>query len=376
MGVALNGNLQDFGIAEVFQLIGQQRKTGMLNIEHAGRGVCLAFDAGSVVWGAPAARGLDEVLGQRLIRCGFMTADALTTLHGEARTSGRPFRALLVSQGVISNVDLEAIDSLITHDTIFDVLRWTEGSFHFSAQAIQHDRPPEKLLGAEQILMDGLRMVDEWQTFRAKVPPLESIVERTGDVAAHRERVGREGESQAEYFERIVQLIDGRMSLQRVIDLSRLGLFDATRAIAELADAGLITTVEKKGPQVSPDAAIRPGHSAGQQALRAIAAVIPVALLGGLVYLIAQQAVGTGASRIEAFPIERRVLDDARTMFEKRQIRHALEAHRYRTGSWPARLSDLEAGDFPGGGAMAGDPEASYYYERGESNIILVARER
>ncbi|MCP4038759.1 MAG: DUF4388 domain-containing protein, partial [bacterium] len=44
MGVALNGNLQDFGIAEVFQLIGQQRKTGMLNISHAGREVCLAFD--------------------------------------------------------------------------------------------------------------------------------------------------------------------------------------------------------------------------------------------------------------------------------------------------------------------------------------------
>ncbi len=30
MAVALRGNLQDFGIAEVFQLIGQQRKTGML----------------------------------------------------------------------------------------------------------------------------------------------------------------------------------------------------------------------------------------------------------------------------------------------------------------------------------------------------------
>ena len=30
MAVALRGNLQDFGIAEVFQLIGQQRKTGTL----------------------------------------------------------------------------------------------------------------------------------------------------------------------------------------------------------------------------------------------------------------------------------------------------------------------------------------------------------
>ena len=35
MSIALRGNLRDFGIAEVFQLIGQQRKTGILEIEGA-----------------------------------------------------------------------------------------------------------------------------------------------------------------------------------------------------------------------------------------------------------------------------------------------------------------------------------------------------
>jgi hypothetical protein len=32
VSVALRGNLRDFGISEVFQLIGQQRKTGVLEI--------------------------------------------------------------------------------------------------------------------------------------------------------------------------------------------------------------------------------------------------------------------------------------------------------------------------------------------------------
>ncbi len=375
MAVALNGNLQDFGIAEVFQLIGHQRKTGMLKVEHAGREACLAFDAGSVVWGAPAARNPDEVLGQRLIRCGFVTADALAVLHDQARSSGRPFRALLVSQGVISNVDLEAIDSLVTNDTIFDVLRWSEGSFNFTAQPIEHDRPAEKLLGAEQILMDGLRMVDEWQTFRSRVPPLDTIVERTGDVAAHREKVGREGESQAAHFERIVQLIDGRMSLRRVIDLSRLGLFDATRAIADLADARLISAVERKNKVRKPEAGTGRGPGAAQHALRAVAAAVPIALLAAVVLWIGQ--LGTGATeRIEAFPIERHVLDDAHAMFEKRRIRHVLEAYRYRTGAWPDGLEELDGERWIAADAMAGDPAAAYYYARGESNIVLVARER
>ena len=44
MGVALRGNLDDFGIAEVFQLIGQQRKTGILVISGNGPDVRLAFE--------------------------------------------------------------------------------------------------------------------------------------------------------------------------------------------------------------------------------------------------------------------------------------------------------------------------------------------
>ena len=35
MAVALRGNLSDFGIGEVFQLIGQQRKTGVLEVDGA-----------------------------------------------------------------------------------------------------------------------------------------------------------------------------------------------------------------------------------------------------------------------------------------------------------------------------------------------------
>jgi hypothetical protein len=32
VSVGLSGNLRDFGIADVFQLIGQQRKTGVLDL--------------------------------------------------------------------------------------------------------------------------------------------------------------------------------------------------------------------------------------------------------------------------------------------------------------------------------------------------------
>ncbi len=57
MSVALRGNLQDFGIADIFQLIGQQRKTGILEFKDGQESVQLRFDhAGSPE--TPAVAGL------------------------------------------------------------------------------------------------------------------------------------------------------------------------------------------------------------------------------------------------------------------------------------------------------------------------------
>ena len=91
MSVALRGNLKDFGIAEVFQLIGQQRKTGLLEITGTGQAFRLAFDAGSVVWASPAGPWEHAPLGERLVRCGLMTRERLAELVSEAEASARPF---------------------------------------------------------------------------------------------------------------------------------------------------------------------------------------------------------------------------------------------------------------------------------------------
>lgn len=372
MAVALHGNLQDFGIAEVFQLIGQQRKTGMLKITNEGAEVCLAFDAGAVVWAAPAAKNENETLGKRLIRCGYVTAQTLAQMHVEAKSSGRSLRALLVSSGVASERDLEAVDSLLTHDTIFEVLRWTDGSFHFLSQAVAHDRPPERLLGAEQILMDGLRMVDEWQIFRRSVPKLDTIVQHRGDIDEYRQRVRREGGQHAEHFEKIDQLIDGRLTLQRIIDLARLGMFDATRIVAEMFDANLITAVESGSTRPAKRDTVPRGPSTGQRVVGVVAACAPLLLLGGMVYAVFLLGAAR-PERVEAFPIERDTMASAQTMFEKRRIRHALEAHRYLVGDWPEQLDDLtESGLLPEG-AMASDAGAAYYYAPSEDNVVLLA---
>ena len=53
MSVSLRGNLEDFGIGEIFQLIGQQRKTGILEFSSKRVQIRIRFDRGAVVSAAP-----------------------------------------------------------------------------------------------------------------------------------------------------------------------------------------------------------------------------------------------------------------------------------------------------------------------------------
>lgn len=369
MSVALGGNLEDFGIAEVFQLIGQQRKTGLLEITRGGEHMRLAFDSGAVVWASPVGSTEWSVLGDRLVRTGLITQGRLAALTEECISSARPLPVLLTSSGAVSEQELEEIQELLTRETVFEVLRWSEGSFHFSAQVIRHTRPPDSLLAAEQILMDGLRMMDEWRTIADRIPHDGVVFKRATPFEVFRQRASGDARAHFDAAERIYQLIDGRLAARRVIDLSRLGTFEATRAIAELIDGRAIVPVS--GVQLTtavPDKLFRP---LVEQVTNALSASVPLALLAIMV-CITYGLLVPPPEPPRGFPIVREPLAHARASFDTRRLRYGLHAGRYLTGVWPATLEAQGSGE----NSLTASQSGSYYYVRSEKGVLLLAPER
>jgi len=376
MSVALRGNLRDFGIAEVFQLIGQQRKTGLLDVTHSGETMRLAFDAGAVVWARPVAETDDAVIGDRLVRCGLLTQARLAALRSGSAVSARSVTGLAIDAGDVSAEDAAEIEALVTNETVFIVLRWSEGSFDFSAQAVRHDQPPDKLLAAEQILMDGLRMVDEWRTFAQLVPDGDTVFERSQPLTSYKRDASGEARRRLPAVERVYGLIDGRLTVQRIIDLSRLGLFDATRALAELHKADVIAPLS--GRQAAR--ARRRDADAGmlrpllERAVFVLSTALPLLLLAGVVSWLA--GVEPKAPDARVFEVVREPLAEAREHFAMRRLRHVLEAQHLISGTWPDDLRGSDETGLLGGGALTPADGAAYYYAKRGNGIVLLAPER
>ncbi len=380
MGVALHGNIVDFGLAEVFQLIGQQRKTGVLEITHGKLTMRLQFADGSVVSASPDPVGDYQSLGDLLVRCGLLTRDRLATLSAESQTSARPLTVILTSAGLVTPEQLETMVDLLTQETIFQVLRWTQGSFHFSARNVTHDRPPERLLAAEQILMDGLRMVDEWRTFAELVPSGDTIFDRSGTFASYREQAARDA-GRLENAERIFQLIDGRLTVRRVIDLSRLGTFEGTRIVADLRRLGVIEEVDARQARRIAQSE-RSWEPLWIQARWAVAVATPLAILGLAAMMVIGPAAGMPRLPFQVpedrpgWAIPQDPIGDARRHFEIRRLRNAMDTHRYLYGDWPGSMAELEEGGSAAPGALTPSADDPYYYVRRDEGIILLAPER
>jgi len=383
LSVALRGNLQDFGVGEVFQLIGQQRKTGILEVSGDGERIQLSFDRGSVVSAAPVGSHEHAGLGEMLVRCGLLTPERLDELERERTTTLLPLPKLLVSKQVLGMPEIEQIEDLLTQETIFALLRRETGSFHFTAQPVVHEREAQRLLGAEQILMDGLRMVDEWRSFADALPSESTVFRRVASFEKF--RAGAKGESAARLAaaERVFLLIDGRLSVRRVIDLSRLGTFEASRWIAQFSRSGFIVPVAQEEVE---------------RTRRQLQIAIPSPtrlrshLALALPFAVAFAVLGVAAwnPRPTREPLIRAPLAEAQESFEVLRVRNALEAyHRAQVlvqeaqgvlagdarDTWPESLDVLVRDGFLALDALTPMQAHPYYYAHRANGAELLGPE-
>jgi hypothetical protein len=373
VSVGLSGNLRDFGIADVFQLIGQQRKTGVLELTRGKRRIQLVFDLGRVVMAFPAAGrdGDPDPLGDMMVRCGVLTRERADQATGARRASAQPFARAVVDRGWLDASQVACVEDLLTRDTIFEVLRWHSGSFDFRAQSVSHDRDPSALLGAEQILMDGLRMIDEWQSFSHQISSRDTVFERSGEFEDYQDRIGTVSAEQLEAARTVFALVDGRRSAHRIIDLSRLGIFDGTRILAELKSADLIAPVRAVRSLRLHARSMRRGSSGLTGGVGALAAtaVCLAALLGAVV------AVHARAPRAVPPRIERQSLEWLREAYATRRLRNAVDAYHLAEGHWPATLERVARRGFLSEEALAAPQGRPYYSASRDDGVVLLAPE-
>lgn len=261
--MALEGTLRDFSLADIFQLIGLQRKTGVLTLRSKEDTVTVTFLDGKVVGADSLDRRLENRLGSVLIRTGYLTQDQLNRALEIQKETLQRLGFILTHYGIISAESLkEAIQLQITQ-IVYRLFRWHDGDYHFSQETtIEYDRDNVTPISAESILMEGARMIDEWpiiekrirsydMVFRKKLTDQEIVVVGAEDAdeidfdGTSKKRKGGFTESIriTQEEKSIYAMVDGTMTVGEIVEVSRLSEFDTNKALYELLTRDLIEEV-------------------------------------------------------------------------------------------------------------------------------------
>lgn len=267
--MALEGTLRDFSLADIFQLIGLQRKTGVLTLRGKDDTVSVTFLDGKVVGADSLNRRLENRLGTVLMKRGWITGDQLNRALEIQKETLQRLGFILTHYGIISSDSLREAINLQMMQIVYRLFRWKDGDYHFSQETtIEYDRDNVSPISAESILMEGARMIDEWpiiekrvrsydQVFRKKLTDQEIVVVGSGDADeidfdgdSTRRRRGNVGLNEkiriSQEEKAIYDLVDGTMTVSDVVEVSRLSEFDTNKALYELLTRDLIEEV--RGP--------------------------------------------------------------------------------------------------------------------------------
>src|SRR5436853_7356750 len=168
--MALEGTLKDFSLADIFQLIGLQRKTGVLTLRGKDDTVTVTFLDGKVVAADSLNRRLETRLGSVLMKSGLLTQDQLNRALDIQKETLQRLGYVMTHYGIISADSLKQAIQLQILQIVYRLFRWKDGDYHFSQETtIEYDRDNVVPITAESILMEGARMIDEWPIIEKRI---------------------------------------------------------------------------------------------------------------------------------------------------------------------------------------------------------------
>ncbi len=396
--MALKGTLKDFGIGDIFQLIAQQKKTGVLHLKSKDEEVEVFFVEGDIVRGASPRANPNELLGNTLIRAGLMAPEAVETALARQRITMQRLGDLLVEAGQLSQEHLREMTLLQTTEILYRLFTWGAGTYAFEPREIAPDQCAVEPLRAEAILMEGFRMVDEWPMVKKRItgptltfervmalPPETPVVEKPpaddfdfnlGESPAPKEKVTTIG-----HHERTVyQLAERGVPVSRLVELSRLGEFETCKALFNLLEMGILKRAELSRRQavLGPRDTVSVGFFADARTWAG--GILSSALLAAIAVLA-----GVGAGRwavnltgrdnpfeLEGEPVNEHAAERLLMPAQLDRLKSALEIYALERGEYPESLSRLLEANLAAPADLRYPWHDPYVYRRTESGFQIL----
>ena len=234
--MAIKGSLREASLPDVLQLLAMGKKTGCLSVTHRNNFGYIYFDKGRITYASIVNRR--DRIGDMLVKAGSITAEQLqAAIDAQAKHRDKRIGDLLVELQFITREALHEHVRVQIEEAVYLLFTWSEGTFNFEADVYPERQDLLVSIGPESLMLEGARRVDEWGQIEKKIPSFDMVFDADWRKLAATD-LPLSGEQQS-----VLQHLDGRSDVTRVIEASGLVEFEVGKALYGLLTAGLIHRV-------------------------------------------------------------------------------------------------------------------------------------
>lgn len=239
--MALKGNLRDFTITQLLNLINLARKTGTLFIEGSRENISLSFRDGKLAYAIAGQE--DGGLISVLYHANKLTSAQQRLLKERSLgMNDKELGLLLINANYISQQDILASLNYHFVSIVNQLFTWVEGLFRF-----ENDVPPPSnritvQIGLENIIIEGSRRLREWEQLQEEIPNLDMALKFADRPGANIRNFNLSVEEW-----RVVSYINPKNTMQQIARTLKMSELEVRRIVYGLLQAGLVEIVRPTG---------------------------------------------------------------------------------------------------------------------------------
>jgi hypothetical protein len=236
--MALEGNVKDFGLSEIFQLIALQKKSGMLSVT-ADETIAIYFSDGEIISTRDRRSQLRDPLKDYLIDYGFIEKSDIERIEKIQSETKMDLTDILIREKFFSEDELNVIYYDQIQETMQVVLSWPKSYYKFNIgnQMLQGVQSFASIK-VEGVLMESMRRIDEFPELLRIFTSEKMAVKRLEMPEENPPKLDRQEEF-------VYEMLENETRIETAIASAKMARFCTYEALKNLLEKGLLEITEK-----------------------------------------------------------------------------------------------------------------------------------
>lgn len=224
----MTASLGSMGVADVLSFFNMFRKTGVLYLDLSDGNRQIFFQDGEIIFAT--SQRFEDDLGEILCEIGKLERSVLTAVRADME-EGATLNQVLVRKNIVAARDLWLATRQQVEAIVYGLFSSRDGGCYFVAQELERDDIVRLSMSTQNLIMEGLRRVDERALYLRRFRSLDASLSYTGKSPANL----------SEEEKKLVSFVYSvPATVAQLVARSGLAEFDALRILYQLAEKGLV----------------------------------------------------------------------------------------------------------------------------------------